>query len=300
MTAPVTPKPGESPQPPSQSGSDSGNQAGSSQAPTPPTNPPAPTPTDPPQKPEYVVALENQLRSQQQQILDYQRREQQQTQVPTATATTTRTPEQAREELFNDPDAMFGRFKKDLLNDIKETIAPFGQYISEARSLDAYGRAKETIRNDPRFSPHWDRNVETTIDHLVKQAAAQGMNLNEQALTNMAITVIGYKVTNQLPVVMLQYGIPYTQTAPSAPAPVVNNQPNNGGQQPVTNPPYIPPSPAPQPQSQSTARRHGEPTEDERRIMKENNFKTYDEYKWWMQLTPQSVATAKYPGEGKW
>lgn len=264
--------------------------------PTPPTNPQPPSPTERPGVDEYTRALQDQLRIVTQQNLDLQReRENRQAAPPNPQPAVSN--EEFRQNFYNDPKKVFDEFGNRLLNDIKETIRPFESFIREGRSVNAYETAKNKLRNNSQFAAHWDHNVDTTLDFLVRSATQLGQAVNEDSIFNMVTAIIGQKAVGMLPQFMAKYGLPYQHTQPQPPNPNPTPTPDVNNNQLPPNLPPRPPTPAP---SSGRSRADREPNENERRIMRENGFATVDEYDFWLQVPSNQVADAKYPGKGKW
>ena len=224
---------------------------------------------------DYLQALEDQLRLQTQTINRLS------TEVP-ITQTREETPrstapeinaEEDRQRLFESPLEL-------IREELHAAIAPIREIADMFRRDNVFKDLDSAFANDPRFSEQMRDTV--VVDAVHKMLNQPGTTVNAQSYAAALVSAIGMKAIGQL-----QGTTPTTPTNREI-TPVPNRQPA----------PIVRPSAPPAPVNTNSVPTR-EPTEIERRIMRENGFKSFEEYLAWCNMPARDVATSKLGKETK-
>lgn len=243
---------------------------------TQPTPTPPASPTED-QRDRYISVLEATLRDNNRQLQELANR----TAAPAPAAAPAPTAEELKQQFYNDPVTTTRSIVEEALS---RTIAPLNDFVKGLRIEGSpYDRMLTKFKQDPRFAPALQ---DPAIGAAVEQIMG-ATELNELNMQSAIVHAIGLKSMGLLGTV--------TGT-PSAPAPAPAATPAPTPSPSTVLPPHVRPSGPPAPRADSG---NGKParrplTENERRLMREQGFKTEDEYWTWLELPASEVASADF------
>lgn len=250
--------------------------------PTQPTNqPPAPA-TDP--RDRYVGVLEATLREQNRQIQELMNARP----AAPAPAAPAVDQEEEKQRFYNDP---VNTTRSIIEQSLKEAIAPLNEFVRGLKIEGTpYMNMLARFKADPRFSAALqDGQVLNAVEQIMNKAELSEVNMQSAIVHAMGLKTMG----------LLNTVAPSNEPAPT-PAPAPAPAPaNNGG---TVVPAHVRPSAAPTPQpSNNNAPRRPPLTENQRRLMREQGFKTEEEYWKWMEIPAAEVAHTDFdkPQGGK-
>lgn len=252
------------------------NEPGSQSQSTQPTPTPPASPTEDP-KDRYISVLEATLRDSNRQLQEMANR----SSAPAPAPASAPSAEDLKQQFYNDPVTTTRSIVEEALN---RTIAPLNDFVRGLRIEGSpYDRLLTKFKSDPRFAP-------ALQDPAVSAAVEQIMGateLNEINMQSAIVHAIGLK----------SMGLLGTMTGtPSAPAPAPASTPAPTPSPSTVLPPHVRPSGPPAPRADAS---NGKParralTENERRLMREQGFKTEDEYWTWLEMPAGEVAAADF------
>lgn len=251
------------------------NPAESQSQPTQPTS----QPTNPPTKSQYETLLEEgwrQQNAQLQALRDENARLQ-------AAATQARPPEAGPQgnqrdpaAFFNDPHGELDRRFNALKDDMRDMVAPLNQFVAGYRSdgspyahIKSQLAARYSILNNPKVSAAVDKILEGQ------------QNITAQLMEQAVVQAAGMHATGTLDAALLASGVDISRF--NEPTPMI----------PRVTPPYTPPTPPAAPVQQPPTAEVQPLNELEKRIMREQGFKSEAEFRQWASLTPNQVASAQ-------
>lgn len=239
---------------------------------TPPTPTPTPSATD--QKDRYIGILEASLREQNKQIQELM------TTRPAAPAAPPAAPdpEKEKQDFYNDPAGMTRRIINDAL---AESIAPLRDFVKGLK-IDGspFSNMMAKFKADVRFVDALnDPQVVAAVETIMSKA-----ELTEVNMQSAIVHAVGLKGMGLLGTVASAPAAPPTP-AP-APAPTPTPAPS------TVLPPHVRPSAAPTPAPAPSGNGTQRPplTENQRRLMREQGFKSEEEYWKWMEIPASEVA----------
>lgn len=250
---------------------------------TPPTNQPAAPATDD-KSARYISILEQTLREQNRQINELM------SQRPAAPAPVNAPdPEEEKQRFYNDP---VNTTRKIIDESLKAAIEPLNQFVKGLK-IDGspYSQMIAKFKADPRFS-------QSLNDPQVLAAVETIMNNTDLTEINMQSAIV--HATGLKSMGLLGTIVPDNNPAPApAPTPAPSPSPSGG----TVVPAHVRPSaaPTPRPSDNNNAPRRPPLTENQRRLMREQGFKTEEEYWKWMELPAAEVAHTDFdrPQGGK-
>lgn len=244
----------------------------SSSSETPPTEtPPAPA-TD--SKDRYIGILEETLRESNRQI-------QQLMSAPPKPATpapAAPSPEEEKQRFYNDP---MGATRDIVESALKDAIAPLNAFVRGLK-IDGspFSQMMAKFKADARFASTLnDPQIIAAVERIMDQSELTEINMQSAIVHASGLKGMGLLGT----VVPGSSGTPATPApAPAAPTPAPS----------TVLPPHVRPSAAPTPAPAPNGSQPSRPpmTENQRRIMREQGFKTEKEYWDWMELPASEVA----------
>lgn len=239
---------------------------------TPPTPTPTPSATD--QKDRYIGILEASLREQNKQIQELM------TTRPAAPAAPPAAPdpEKEKQDFYNDPAGTTRRIVNDAL---AESIAPLRDFVKGLK-IDGspFSNMMAKFKADVRFVDALnDPQVVAAVETIMSKA-----ELTEVNMQSAIVHAVGLKGMGLLGTVVSAPAAPPTP-AP-APAPTPTPAPS------TVLPPHVRPSAAPTPAPAPSGNGTQRPplTENQRRLMREQGFKSEEEYWKWMEIPASEVA----------
>lgn len=245
------------------------------------TSNPEPTPTE--EKvfsADYVRALEEELRGTKQTVQELATVVSRQT-TPTVEEPTHRLPEindeEDRQRLFNSPRAL-------IREELTTQLAPVLELVDMFKKDSKFKALDVKFAADARFAEIM--KDQAIVDAVHQMLEVPGTPVNEQTYAASLISAVGLKAINALP------NSAPTTTTPTPTRTEITPVPTN------PTPPVIRPSAPPAPSNPNNPKSR-EPNENERRIMRENNFKTVEEYDQWMNLPSRQVVTTTLGREQK-
>jgi hypothetical protein len=244
---------------------------------TPPTPSPTPSPTDGGTKERYIGILEQTLREQNRQIQELMNNRGGQ---PPAAPPAPPDPERQKQDFYNNPVETTRTIVQDAL---KEAIAPLNEFVRGLR-IDGspFANMLAKFKADPRFSEVLkDPQVVQAVEKILSNAELSEINMQSAIVHATGLKSMGLLVT---------LGINDAPPAP-APAPVPAPAPSPAPSSTVL-PPHVRPSAPAAPTPRVGGDKPARPalTENQRRIMREQGFKTEAEYWDWMELPASEVA----------
>ena len=254
-----------------------GLRAASSPESTPPTPIPAPSPTD---QTRYVGILEETLREQNRQIQELMAGNR----APAAAAAPAApSPEEEKTKFYNDP---VNTTRSIVTEALREAIAPLNDFVRGLK-IDGspYANMLGKFRADARFAETLsDPHVLAAVERIMEKAELNEVNMQSAIVHASGLKSMGLLGTvAPAPAGAAPSGTVPAGTPPTPPASTVL-------------PPHVRPSaaPTPQPSAGNGAVRRPPLTENQRRIMRENNIKTEAEYWTWMEMDAADVAGANF------
>ena len=187
------------------------------------------------------------------------------------------TDEQRNRSFFDQPAAAV----RDLVREeINAAIAPLKDFVGTFAPRNEYDRIKETLKRDPQFAKIIGA-AERHIDEAVYRSLAPGQKPTEQLVRAAALTIYGAAAAGMLADVDLNTSREETPPSPS--------NTSSGDNRPVYSPPHLRPS-APPPPSRDVSNPADtyEFSENELRVMRENNM-SKEEFLAGMNMTGRDV-----------
>jgi hypothetical protein len=249
----------------------SSNEPASPSPSTPPTPIPAGSPTD---RDRYIGLLEETLRENNRIIQELQTRSTQ----PAAPVAPAPTAEDLKQQFYNDPVTTTRNIVEEALD---RTIRPLNEFVRGLKIEGSpYDRTLSKFRADPRFAAAVDDpQVMSVVEQIMSKT-----ELNDMNMQSAIVHAIGLKAMGMIPASA-------APAAPSAPAPTPAPTPTPS----TVLPPHMRPSAPPAPTSGSSgAPKTRQLTENERRLMREQGFKSEAEYLAWLELPAGDVASATF------
>lgn len=239
---------------------------------TPPTPTPSPSATDDKSQ-RYISILEETLREQNRQIQELQSARS----APPAPPTPPVDPEKEKQEFYNDPAGMTRRIINDALAESIKPLQDFvkGLKIDGSPFMNMMGKFKADARFSQALS---DPQVVAAVEKIMERAELTEVNMQSAIVHATGLKSMGLLGT-VVPAAAAPAPAPASSPAPSpTPAPVL--------------PPHVRPSapPAPAPTPNGNTPQRPPLTENQRRLMREQGFKTEEEYWKWMELPASEVA----------
>jgi hypothetical protein len=245
-----------------------------------PSTPPTPSPTAPAIDPkdQYISVLEATLRENNRQLQEAATRA---SAPPPPPAPTT---EELKQNFYNDPVNTTRSIVEEAL---AKTIAPLNDFVRGLRGVEGspYDRMLSKFKADPRFAPALN-------DPQILAAVQQIMDATELTEINMQSAIVH---ANGLKSMGLMG--PPTHTPAPTPTPASTPAPSPTPAPSTVLPPHVRPSGPPAPRNDGG---NGKParrqlTENERLVMRQNGFKTEEEYWTWLEMPANEVAA--YTGD---
>jgi hypothetical protein len=180
-----------------------------------------------------------------------------------------------------EPDDFLSNGRNIVGEEIDRRLAPLVGFVQQTQAQTVYSGLKEQFRRHPNFKAFFDiPNAEATLDQQVLQMPPNSINVN--SITGLMSQIYGYMQLNGMVQQQQSTNNQYQPVVSQQPQLPLNNQPMNQPNQQIT-PPHLRPSAPPMPQNGGqNLTPKGNPrrqlTELERRVARENNFKSDDEY----------------------
>lgn len=270
-----------------------GSVPGSQSPPTPGTPNPNPPPTDKsvdtPLKQSGAGVPEEELRrlrelnaAQEATLRDYHRQNTELTQrlrglderVKKVEAPPGPSEDEVNQEFWKNPSGVMSRLIKE---EMARTVGPLNERLSQQTQMSEYERTKQRLKAE--YSDIWDK-IEGSVDEFVRNASAQGVEINDQVMTVAALTASGMYYRGQIP------GAP-----PAAPR---ASEPKKEEERPTTvfTPPHLRPSAPPIPGTEPAKKELRDLTENEKRLARERGMTT-EQYLQWLDVPPEGVIASK-------
>jgi hypothetical protein len=240
--------------------------------------PPAPV-TDPARE-RYINVLEATLREQNRQIQELQN-----VRTTPAPVAPTVDPEEEKQRFYNDP---VNTTRSIIEESLRSAIEPLNQFVRGLKIEGSpYSQMLNKFRADARFVDALnDQQVVSAVEKIMEKAELSDINMQSAIVHAMGLKTMGLLGTIAAP-----SDTPAPTPAP-APAPTPAPTSGNGG---TVVPAHVRPSAAPTPQpSNNNPTRRPPMTENQRRLMREQGFKTEEEYWKWMELPAGEVAHTEF------
>jgi hypothetical protein len=246
----------------------------SSSVETPPTPTPAPSATDQSQR--YIGILEETLRDQNRQIQELMNTR---PAAPAAAAAPVVDTEKEKQEFYNDP---MGATRRIINEALADSIKPLQDFVKGLK-IDGspFSNMMAKFKGDARFAEVLnDTQVVAAVEKIMEKA-----ELTEVNMQSAIVHASGLKAMGLLGTVVAAPAPAAAPATPPAPAPAPS----------TVLPPHVRPSAAPTPAPAPNGNKPVRPpmTENHRRLMREQGFKTEEEYWQWMDMSAAEVAESK-------
>jgi hypothetical protein len=249
------------------------NEPESQSPPTPPTPSPQAPATD--SRDQYIGVLEASLRETNRQLQEAATRATQPAPPPAPTT------EELKQNFYNDPVNTTRSIVEEAL---QKTIAPLNDFVRGLRIEGSpYDRMLTKFKHDPRFAPALqDPQIVATVQQIMEKSELTEINMQSAIVHANGLKSMGL-----------------LQPSFSAPAPTSASAPEQPTSAPQPSgtvlPPHVRPSGPPAPRPNGNGKPARRPlTENERLVMRQNGFKTEDEYFTWLEMPADQVATANF------
>lgn len=245
---------------------------------TQPTNqPPAPATEEDPNK-RYIAILEQTLREQNRQIQELANNRP----APAAPAPAP-DPEAEKSAFYNDP---VNTTRKIIQDALKESIEPLQQFVRNLKvDGSPYSQMLNRFKADPRFaSALADSQILAAVEEIMSKAELSDINMQSAIVHATGLKSMG----------LLGTVVPSGGNGAPAPAPTPAPAPSPSSA-PAVLPPHVRPSaPAAPTNNNNNQPAQRQLTESERRLMRENGFKSEAEYLKWLEMPASEVAHTNF------
>lgn len=236
--------------------------------------------------PEYIRALEDQLREQNRTIQALANRET--APAPAQPAPPPEDPDEARQRFYNEPHNEVRRIIK---AELDESIAPLRDFVTSFRQSSVYDNLKTKFKSDPAYRALGHHLNDATIESAVDEIMQQVPEKNDTAMQQAIIHALGLKAAGVLTAKPAANGEPPVNTRSAVDTPQPSTQP--GGRS-VPQPAHFRPSNPNPPRPSAPARR--QLTELERRVARERGMSD-EQYLNWLELPADAVVHADKDGK---
>lgn len=174
-----------------------------------------------------------------------------------------------------------GKSMREMIREeLQATVKPLNEEISRLRGASVYDQMKEKLKGE--YSDIWGQ-IEPGIDDFIRNATAQGNELNQDLVNIAALTMSGALYRGQL-------------RDPATGQPIKPSAPRDGSPTPpaaeeerkVTTPAHLRPSAPKIPGREPPAKETRELSENERRLARERGW-TDAQYLDWLDVPPEQV-----------
>lgn len=248
---------------------------------TPPVTPPTPQPeggATSTATPQYIKLLEDTVREQNRRL---QEAATSASRPPEAPKPPAKTPEEERQEFYNDP---MNANRRLIREELTATVGPLIDFVNQMKGNSATDQLVTQFKNDARFSRMWDADVEGYVRQQASTVAPA--QLTEQTFGFIVVSAIGMKASGILPTAS---GLPSASApAPTPPTPTPTPTPA-----PMPTPPHMRPTAPAGPGGNPPAKTLRPLTEHEERIRRENNM-THEAFLKFQEMPSSDVAFADF------
>lgn len=153
--------------------------------------------------------------------------------------------------------------------EMRDTVAPLNEFMMEFRRTSQYDQIKSRLRIHPQLGP-----VLSTVEPYLDQQYQSLNPLNDSSVAGLIMGLYGQITAGFLANPLGASNVNGGNGSPPIQNHNQNNRPNSNPM-PNSNPAPIPPK--------SNKRNIGEPTEQQRKVMKMNGIETFEEYMDWTE-----------------
>ena len=189
-------------------------------------------------------------------------------------------------DMLNNPNKFIDALDRKVSRRFEDSIKPLNDFRNQFQQTSELERIKNKFRKDPKFA-----DILTYAEHIVDE----GMAKAQPTEANMRALLVAIKGAEALGEFTLDI-----------PEDVKKQRETNTNRSTGTNqmnePAHLRPNPPAAPRNQQPSKTTRQPNELEKRLMRENGFKTFDEFLEWQNMDSTIVPHTDYgipPKQGK-